>query len=360
MNIGFDPTLPAAQQLSGQTLPGGWKVQGQQTRLQDATGSCHSVGYYALSAKGTPAFLKAHDISWVARRPDATVQLEFQLRAFNFEVEVLKRCKDRRVHRVMRSLDSGTINLSPTGGIEGMVPYLVFERADGDLWEQIDPTGQFDTAFALRTLHHVASALRQIHSVQIAHQDLKASNVLICADAVTRLTDMGRAACTDLASPYDAQVQPGDPNHAPPEQLYGHFIPEFRARRYGCDAYQLGNLAVFLFTQQSLTALVQMALPPQVRSGSGLWQGTFNDALPYLQQAFANTLIFLDPIFRSYGVSELTDTVRQLSDPDPERRGHPSERGSYVNRFSMERYISLFNKLATRAETALTRNSGTA
>lgn len=52
------------------------------------------------------------------------------------------------------------------------VDYLIFELADGDVRSHLDAMPAFDAAFLLRTLHHVATGLQQLHRAQIAHQDL--------------------------------------------------------------------------------------------------------------------------------------------------------------------------------------------
>lgn len=41
--------------------------------------------------------------------------------------------------------------------------------------------------------------------------------------------------------------------------------------------------------------------------------------------------------------------VSQLCDPDPMRRGHPSNRVGVANQYSLERYVALFNLLSQRA-----------
>jgi hypothetical protein len=44
----------------------------------------------------------------------------------------------------------------------------------------------------------------------------------------------------------------------------------------------------------------------------------------------------------------LRETVSQLCDPAPSRRGHPSNRTGHTNPYSLERYVSLFGLLAQR------------
>lgn len=45
----------------------------------------------------------------------------------------------------------------------------------------------------------------------------------------------------------------------------------------------------------------------------------------------------------------LREAVSQLCDPEPFRRGHPSNRTGFTNPYSLERYVNLFSLLAQRA-----------
>ena len=54
--------------------------------------------------------------------------------------------------------------------------------------------------------------------------------------------------------------------------------------------------------------------------------------------------------------ADLTNAVRQLCEPDPALRGHPLTRAYKGNPLSLERYVSLFNRLASRTEWTISRN----
>ena len=47
------------------------------------------------------------------------------------------------------------------------VEYLIFDLADGDIRAHLDAQHAFDLAFALRTLHHVAVGLDQLHKADM-------------------------------------------------------------------------------------------------------------------------------------------------------------------------------------------------
>jgi hypothetical protein len=50
---------------------------------------------------------------------------------------------------------------------------------------------------------------------------------------------------------------------------------------------------------------------------------------------------------------ELVSVVSQLCEPDPSLRGHPASRQTPANQYSLERYISIFDRLAYTAEIRL-------
>ena len=57
--------------------------------------------------------------------------------------------------------------------------YIVFELASGDIRAEIERLPNFDLAWCLRSLHNATVGVQQLHSKDIAHQDIKPSNVLV-------------------------------------------------------------------------------------------------------------------------------------------------------------------------------------
>jgi serine/threonine protein kinase len=232
-----------------------------------------------------------------------------------------------------------------------VVQYLIFELASGDVRSQLDAADQFDTAWALRSLHQIANGLKQLHGLGIAHQDLKPSNVLSFPDDGSKIADLGRSACKELTSPYDDHKVAGDRSYAPPELLYGHIDGDWTRRRIGCDAYLLGSMVVFLFHRVAMTTLI---LDNMERSHHWrAWDGTFEEVLPYLRDAFGYALRDIGPAFPPYLRDELTCIARELCEPDPRLRGHPANRTTRQNQYSLERYVSRFNLLASKVELGL-------
>jgi hypothetical protein len=142
----------------------------------------------------------------------------------------------------------------------------------------------------------------------------------------------------DMASFVDAA-------HAPPELLYGYPTVAFEAR-YGGDVYQLGALGLHLLT--GIGATVQLARELSDLHHWRNWEGSFADVVPYLDIAHERIIENLRGLLPPSIQYNLTEAIRQMTMPDPARRGHPVHIGGLGQRYGLERYISLFNLLGQR------------
>jgi serine/threonine protein kinase len=252
------------------------------------------------------------------------------------------------LNRVVTPLAAGITNVA-TYPVP-IVPYLVFELADGDIRRHLAATASVDLAWQLRCLHDVATGLKQLHGSGIAHQDLKPSNVMsFGGGAESRVGDLGRAARQGVPAPHDNFNIAGDRTYAPPELLYKHVEPDWARRRLGCDLYHLGSLFLFIFSQTNCTHSLVAALDPALHPGA--WKGRYVDVLPHVRDAFNRVLtgfrVSISAVMPK-AASEVVEMVRQLCEPDPQLRGDPVGRGSTAQ-FSLERYISRLNALEYRA-----------
>ena len=250
---------------------------------------------------------------------------------------------------MITALADGTVRLSD--GPLATVQYLVFELAECDVRSYLSFAERLETAWTLRTLHQLAVGLEQLHRIQIAHQDLKPSNVLLFDRALAKIADLGCASLKGAAGPRDQLMCAGDRTYAPPELLYGGGVSDWTTRRFGCDAYLLGSMAVFFFTGLSMTAIVQSRLPEAQRWFN--WSGSFEEVLPYLTHAHHEVNQQIKKEMPSSISGELTRIVEQLCEPNPDLRGHPLGRRPHGNKYSLERYVSWFNLLARKAELSL-------
>src|ERR1039457_4253372 len=170
-----------AKQLVGLTLEDTWNVTELLERPPGATGGCFSQSYRVVAADGRKAFLKALDYTEALTNSDDPARVLAALTtAYNYERDLLAKCKGRRMSRVVTILADGKVRVSDS--IDGTVQYLIFEEAAHDARSRMGSGEQFDLALRLRALHHVATGIRQLHGLEIAHQDLKPSNVLMFDD----------------------------------------------------------------------------------------------------------------------------------------------------------------------------------
>jgi serine/threonine protein kinase len=340
--------MTPAERLVGQTLKGGWLVV--EKLAKPGTGGNFSVGYKAEHPDHGEAFVKALDYTasfdFCRRRGMGPTDIMKTLSDdYYFERDFSQRCKNLSLKRVAHAIESGHIDVDPTHHL-GMVEYLIFEFADADVRTYLSKRPEVDEVFALRSLHHIASALFHLHSANMAHQDLKPSNTLYWHDKGAKICDFGRSWSHDIKSPYDDSACAGDPTYTPFEFMLNAVPLDVDARRFGCDIYMFGSMIVFCFTRLSINGLINSNILKSIRPFN--WGGSFATNLPYIQAAFAESLEQFGECVPGFYRNDLVDMVAQLCEPDPSKRGHPEDRKS--RKYSMQRYISRLDLLSHKAE----------
>jgi serine/threonine protein kinase len=336
---------PAAQ-LSGLKLNDGWVVTAALPKT-NSTGGTFSF-FYDVQNGGREGFLKAIDFTEAFEPGVDTIRALAKLTvAFELERDIVFLCAERRLSNVVIGIAHGDVQVPGFDPMMARVYYIIFERAEGDVRGQTDIKARLDTHWSLLALRDVCLGLEQVHRYQIAHQDTKPSNVLIYPNKAFRITDFGRAAMKGRAVYHDEFAVPGDCTYAPPELLYGSTHQEFTVRRNGCDLYMLGNLASFMFTGVNMTSNIFSRLKEEFHPNN--WNGTFSQVLPYLQQAFAESLVdisaAMDPEIRP----QIVPLIRELCNPDLSKRGHPRGVGG-VQQYNLVRYTSQLTNLCKRNE----------
>ena len=317
-----------------------------------ATGGKFSVGYLVVNKQGQKAYLKALDFSAAFQSPDPARELENLAKAYNFERDLLAKCTENKLDRVVIPIADGWVKVPGNFGDLGNVAYLIFALAKGDIRSEVERWKKFDVAWVLRSLHHSAVGLNQLHSAGIAHQDLKPSNVLVFPKEGSKLADLGRASDISTPSATDDCAIPGDIGYAPPEQWYGwRNSPDF-SPRYMADLYHLGSLIFFFFMDCSATAAIRFKISQ--KHAKNFTPSDFIQDLAYIQNAFVESLDELRKYVKESAgdlAEEIVMVAQQLCDPDPRRRGDPKVlETAYVPHHDLQRYISRFDRLAKVAE----------
>ena len=333
--------------MHGMALDGGWTVGDKAPRLEGMTGSNFSVGYLVRREDATDGFMKVLDLSGVNLAQDPARELQTLTSAFNFERDVIKQCNQQRLSKVVVALAEGTVREAVASGDVQVAQYIIFEMAESSLRAKVQMARSFDVAMEFRALQNVATGLSQLHMREIAHQDVKPSNVLLFPDKTSKVADLGRSSRRGTVSPHDDLDFPGDQNYAPIELLYGYTLPDWKKRRVGSDLYQLGSLVVYMFTGLSVTHVLVERTPQDHRPTR--WGGGYQQVLPYLGEYFRAAMERIGSCFPEAYRAQLKQAVSELCHPDPEIRGHPKNRLA-KDPMGLQRYVSLFNLLATRAE----------
>lgn len=311
-------SLDAAHNLVGLNLPGEWRVTEKLQRGDNATGGHFSVSYIVEQKHGKKAFLKVLDLARALSMPgDQLKNIGSLIQQFGFERETLRVCRNHRLKRVAAAIADGKLEIpgNPFG-----IYYIIFELAEGDIRKQMNRLQGMDLAWVLRTLHHSAVALSELHGKGIAHQDIKPSNVLTYGPREAKVSDLGCADIKEKGSPRGHLAIAGNRSYAPPELLYGAVPNDWSQRRLGTDMYLFGSLVTFVFTQVTTTGALIAILHPTHRPG--IWPHDYRTVLPYVRDAFGRLMAQIRLALPLSVRDEIGEAIELLCEPDPCRRGH--------------------------------------
>lgn len=342
--------ISAVHALEGKTLKTGWKIIEKTKFKAGSTGGNFSV-CYIVEKDNQLGFLKAINIlSFLREDADILVAMSEMLNTYNFEKEILNRCKNKNLSKVSRLLEASFENFP--GFIVPNVYYMIFEKADGDVRNHINFTNLIDNAWKLRSLHNIATGIKQLHSIEISHQDVKPSNVFIFDKVVSKVGDLGRSLCETLSSPHSNMNFSGDMRYAPPEVFHKYVLPDWKDKVFAIDCYLLGSMASYYMTGQSMTAL----LSQNMNSSINVLSMNFENALPYWISSFDEALAIIAEHTKDItDQPKLIEAIRMLCFPDPRKRGHFKNIKGIGNNYQLERFVEIFNLLARKAEYKLTK-----
>lgn len=196
--------MGAAEHLSGQTLrgtrrspvtgtPTDWTVHDRLTGNDDVlTPGQFSVGYLVKGSDGREAFMKASDLDLATGDGDFVSKILGAAQAHKFERDILDYCQGNNMDRVVTAIDYGesrvTFDEKPD-----VLFYLIFELAKGDIRNQVRLDQKADLIWIASALHHLATAVQQLHGGGVCHNDIKPANFLLFDDRLQKLADLGRA-----------------------------------------------------------------------------------------------------------------------------------------------------------------------
>lgn len=336
--------------LEGATLKDGWIVQKLLRAPRDArqdddvSGGTFCAQYQVLNASGETAFLKAFDFSSVFQGDDIVKRINLLTTDYILEKDLLIKCKDRKMSRVVVPLSHGEVTTSMPAPF-GTVYYIIFEMAECDIRAKKE-SGDMMAECIFRSLHGSALGVQQLHRAHIAHHDIKPSNILVF-DKDSKVADLGRSFDSNRPSRFDSYPFSGDSGYMPFEKYWGIHHGDFYDRCCS-DLFMLGNLLFFHFLDVSVNVLVFKRIEDRGLSVSNV---SFDVAKPILIDAFYDVLEDLRAFLKN-STPDISDEVvlvaRELCNPDPSQRGY-SRRPAKNLRYSVDRYVTKFANLARKA-----------
>ena len=331
--------------LIGKKTIKGWEIVEALALPPDHTGGYFSKCYF-VERGSDKAFLKLIDISQIKD----FAQLFQGLAEFRYETQLVQASTNKRLSRVVRLLESGELEVDPTNPtpILQKLPYLVFERGQGDIRDTVDVSKSVLDKWRLCVLHRAASGLLQLHQANIAHQDIKPSNVIRIADDDLKIGDLGRSSQRGNAAPTDNYEIAGAFTYAPFELRYSYILPDWVRRRLATDVFHVGCLVVYVFTNIILPIHVLDRLAPPFQPS--VWGDPYPQVIPQIKEALEKSLSEIAGDFPVEFREELVSIVRDMCNPDPEKRGiGQGPRSSAGTSLWLQKFVSRFDIMEKRA-----------
>jgi len=130
-------------------------------------------------------------------------------------------------------------------GRVGATFYIAMEFVQGEsVGDYLRRNGRFQETEAVATVRQACTALRVAHGAGIVHRDVKPDNLVMSADGLVKLVDLGLAkSVADEANLTQTGVVSGTPHYISPEQIAGLKDVDGRA-----DIYSLGATLFHMVT----------------------------------------------------------------------------------------------------------------
>jgi serine/threonine-protein kinase len=152
----------------------------------------------------------------------------------------------RQEARVAAKFSSNHVVQAIDVGSAGDLHYFVMEYVEGTtVRKELDEGRVFTEHEALEIIVQVTEALDQAHKRGLVHRDIKPANIVLTAEGVAKLADLGLARDLGEHAAADAEkgVMVGTPYYVAPEQIKGRADIDIRA-----DLYSLGATLYHMVT----------------------------------------------------------------------------------------------------------------
>lgn len=222
------------------------KTQVSRTKtMLDETRQAHKIpGFQMLDRLGAGAMavvFKAKQLSL-----DREVAIKVLPKRLSENPEYVERFY--REGRAAAKLNHNNIVQAIDVGSAGAYHYFVMEYVKGKtVYDDVSQGNVYPEDQAVKIVIQIAEALQHAHERGLIHRDVKPKNIMITADGVAKLADMGlaRETADKAAAESEAGRAYGTPYYISPEQIRGEIDIDFRA-----DIYSLGATYYHMVTGQ--------------------------------------------------------------------------------------------------------------
>jgi serine/threonine-protein kinase len=153
-----------------------------------------------------------------------------------------------REARLAAKLSSNNVVQAIDVGSAGKVHYFVMEYVEGTtIKEELEKGKVYEEKEAVEIVLQIAQALEQAHRRGLIHRDVKPGNIILTADGIAKLADLGmaREATDRAAAQAEKGMTLGTPYYIAPEQIVAEENLDSRA-----DIYSLGATFYHMVTGQ--------------------------------------------------------------------------------------------------------------
>ncbi len=163
----------------------------------------------------------------------------------------------KREGKMLARLDhQHVVKVYDAGVTDDELPYIAMAYVEGESLSALRQRGNLPVKQVVKWGRQLASALDYLHSNQIFHRDIKASNILIDTNGNAILADFGIAYVE--AFPRMTVQLPGTPAYMCPEQIQGRPVDG------RCDLYSLGLVLFECLTGEQPRGLSIKEVAPRV------------------------------------------------------------------------------------------------